>query len=110
MVVNSCHILRCNALCELTDFAAGNGLVCAGDGRCDSPGHSASFCTYTIMDTSTNLVLASKVIKVSEVKNSYHMEKEGLSRCLKEMKVSTEHHTSCCSYFHFKYSLKHSPL
>ena len=39
------------------------------------------------MDTETNTVLSTEVVKVAEVKNSYNMEKEGLERCLKELKV-----------------------
>ena len=60
----------------------------AGDGRCDSPGHSATFCTYTLMDTNSNLVLCSNVVKVSESKNCYNMEKDGLVRCMSEVHVS----------------------
>ena len=64
-----------------------DNLFVAGDGRCDSPGHSASFCTYTLMDTSNNFILECNVVKVTESKISYHMEKDGLLRCLNEMQV-----------------------
>ena len=60
----------------------------AGDGRCDSPGHSATHCNYSLMDTATGLILTSNVVRVSESKNSYSMEKDGLIRCLQDMKVS----------------------
>ena len=45
-------------------------LIVAGDGRCDSPGHSASFCTYSLMDLTTNVGLLIQVVHVSKVKNS----------------------------------------
>ena len=51
-----------------------------GDGRCDSPGHSAKFGTYTLMDDDTGNVVAFNVVQVSEVTSSNAMEKEGFSR------------------------------
>ena len=40
------------------------------DGQCDSPGHSATYCTVTSMDAKTNKVLDLVVVNVKEVKNS----------------------------------------
>jgi len=37
-----------------------------GDGRCDSPGYSAKFCTYTLMDSATNKIVDFEVVQVSE--------------------------------------------
>lgn len=42
-------------------------LVLAGDGQCDSPGSSAKFCTYSLMDTSTNKILHAETIDKQEV-------------------------------------------
>ena len=53
-----------------------------GDARCDSPGHSAKYGTYTLMDDDTGDVVAFSVIQVSEVTSSNAMEKEGFSRCI----------------------------
>ena len=39
----------------------------AGDGRADSPGHCAKYGTYTLMDTSTNMVLQVHVVQVSNI-------------------------------------------
>ena len=36
---------------------SGKSVVLAGDGRCDSPGNSAKFCSYTLMDTSTEMIV-----------------------------------------------------
>nr|XP_034321734.1 uncharacterized protein LOC105321759 [Crassostrea gigas] len=40
----------------LTEFQ-GKNLVILGDGRMDSPGHSAQYCTYTFMENSTHKIL-----------------------------------------------------
>ncbi|XP_065911288.1 uncharacterized protein [Dysidea avara] len=37
-------------------------FVLAGDGRCDSPGSSAKFCTHSLMDTSTNKILHTETV------------------------------------------------
>ena len=40
------------------------------DGQCDSPGHSATYCTVSAMDVSTNKILDYQIVDVKEVKNS----------------------------------------
>lgn len=40
------------------------------DGQCDSPGHNATYCTVTAMDTETDKVVDISVVDVGEVKNS----------------------------------------
>jgi len=62
-------------------------LVIAGDGRCDSPGKCAKFCTYTLMETSTNVIVHSETVDKREVHNrSPNMEREGASRALRYLK------------------------
>ena len=41
------------------------GLVVSGDGRADSPGHSAKYGTYTIIELSCNKVVDFKLVQVS---------------------------------------------
>ena len=65
-----------------------NQVLLAGDGRCDSPGHSAKYGTYSIMETSSSNVIDFEVVQVSEVKNSAGIEPEGLRRVLTRL---TEH-------------------
>lgn len=42
-------------------------LVLAGDGRADSPGHSAKYGTYTVIELGCNKVLDFKIVQVSAV-------------------------------------------
>ena len=56
-----------------------------GDGRSDSPGHSAKYGTYTIMNEGTGQVIAFSVIQVSEVTSSNAMEFEGCKRTLNSL-------------------------
>ena len=52
-----------------------------GDSRCDSPGHSAKYGTYTLIDEDIGNVVAFQVVQVTEVTSSNAMEKEGFKRC-----------------------------
>ena len=61
-------------------------MVAGGDGRCDSPGHSAKYGTYSIVDTVSSKVLDFSLVQVTEVKTSNAMELEGLKRCLDHLK------------------------
>ena len=67
-----------------------------GDGSCDSPGHNAKYCTYTMM-TDEGKVAA-------EVTSSNAMEKEGFERCIQDLarevtinRIATDRHTSISS-------------
>ena len=75
-------------------------VTAGGDGRCDSPGHSAKYGTYSIVDTNTSKVIDFSLVQVTEVKNSNAMELEGLKRCLDHLqqervvisKLATDRH------------------
>ena len=75
-------------------------VVAGGDGRCDSPGHSAKYGTYSIVYTNTYKVIDVSLVQVTEVKNSNAMELEGLKRCLDHLqeervvisKLATDRH------------------
>ena len=75
-----------------------------GDGRSDSPGHSAKYGTYTMMETNTGKIATFNVVQVSEVTSSNAMEKEGFLRCLNTLEdtvniscITTDRHTSITS-------------
>ena len=42
-------------------------LILSGDGRADSPGHSAKYGSYTVMDMTLNKVIDFKLVQVSNV-------------------------------------------
>ena len=91
---------------ELFDELQGQQVKLSGDGRCDSPGHTAKYGTYTVMDSETDKVVDFQIVQKSEVKNSSVMEKEGLVRCLDKLKeanvkviqLATDRHPQICAY------------
>lgn len=48
------------------------GLVLGGDGRADSPGHSAKFGSYTMMELKKRIVLDLQLVQVSSECIPYH--------------------------------------
>lgn len=72
---------------ELIATAAHQSLILAGDGRNDSPGSSAKYCAYSLMDQSTGLILHCEVIDKRETElKSPNMERLGLQRSLQFLK------------------------
>ena len=62
-------------------------LVLCGDGRCDSPGKCAKFCTYSLMESESNVILHFENIDKHEVDlQSPNMEREGMIRSLDFLK------------------------
>ncbi|XP_026128189.1 uncharacterized protein LOC113108962 isoform X2 [Carassius auratus] len=57
-------------------------VILGGDMRADSPGYSAKYGSYTMMDLNTNTIVDIQLVQSSEVGGSCHMEKEGLTRSL----------------------------
>ncbi|KAH7981804.1 hypothetical protein HPB52_001114 [Rhipicephalus sanguineus] len=74
---------------SLVESCKGRELRLLGDGRCDSPGHSAKYLTYTLMDAETKKVLNFTQVQVGQdpqVKKSPQMEKVGFVQCLREVR------------------------
>ena len=46
----------------------GKDLVVSGDGRCDSPGSSAKFCSYTIADIESDIILHTETVTKAQVR------------------------------------------
>ena len=54
----------------------------SADGRCDSPGYSAKYGTYSVMDNSTGKILDFSLVHVGAVENSSRMALKGMITCL----------------------------
>jgi len=88
-----------------------DNLQLGGDARSDSPGYSATYTSYSLMDLKTSLILDQQLVKVSEVANSVVMEKEGLDRSLQFLismgmkihTVATDRHVGVQSLIKEKY-------
>ncbi|XP_034078893.1 uncharacterized protein LOC117550588 [Gymnodraco acuticeps] len=81
-----------------------------GDGRCCSPGHTAKYGSYTLMDLTNSKVLDTQLIQSNEVSSSNAMELEGLKRGLQKLKdegvtiasITTDRHGSVKKYMREK--------
>ena len=68
---------------KLLDLVQNKDIVLSGDGRCDSPGKSAKYCTYSLMDIDTGYKLHCETVDKREVGlQSPNMEKEAFVRLL----------------------------
>ena len=73
-----------------------------GDGRCDSPRHSAKYGTYTMINQLSNKTADFQIVQVSKVTSSNAIEREGFKRCMENIHdrgatvkvVATDHHVS----------------
>ncbi|XP_078495164.1 uncharacterized protein LOC144749972 [Ciona intestinalis] len=82
------------------------GAILSGDGRCDSPGHSAKYGTYVFLDMSNNKIADIQLVQSNEVGGSYHLEKEGFQRAIHFLKnfgiaikqVVTDRHPQIAKY------------
>jgi len=61
-------------------------ICLCGDGRSDSPGHSARYCVYSLMEHASHVIVDFEVLDSRETGgNSVDMEREGLRRLLERM-------------------------
>ncbi|XP_052261603.1 uncharacterized protein LOC127865697 [Dreissena polymorpha] len=89
-----------------------------GDGRNDSPGHSAQYCSYTMMEYDSKKILTLRTLdKRSTDRKSTNMEKVGFEQALQELtdnniaveEVVTDAHLGIGSIMNKKYpEIKHS--
>ncbi|KAG7461343.1 hypothetical protein MATL_G00209110 [Megalops atlanticus] len=66
----------------LEQLSQQQNVILGGDMRADSPGHSAKYGSYTMVDLRNNMIIDLQLVKSNEVGGSYHMEMEGLKRSL----------------------------
>ena len=58
-------------------------VVLAGDGRCDSTGSSAKYCSYLLMDVTNNSIIQMVIVDKQQVGlHSPNMEREALQQSL----------------------------
>uniref|UniRef100_A0A3Q1EL66 Uncharacterized protein n=1 Tax=Acanthochromis polyacanthus TaxID=80966 RepID=A0A3Q1EL66_9TELE len=66
------------------------------DGRCDSPGFSPKYCTYSVMNQADNRITDFELVQVTQTGTSQSMEKRGFcktfDRLLKVKTVVTDRH------------------
>ena len=94
------------------EYLRGNQLHLSGDGCCDSPGYSAKYGTYSLMDSATDLILDYGLLQVTETGSFVAMEKEGLRCCLGKLlaqgvditSIATDRHTGVASLIKKDYS------
>ncbi len=61
---------------------AGGGLTLCGDGRCDSPGFCAKYCTYSLMNHDDKKIVDFELVQVTQTGSSQSMEKYGFCKVL----------------------------
>lgn len=90
----------------------GQPLRLCGDGRMDSPGFSAKYCCYSLMDMDSDKVLAFAIVDVTETGGkSTNMEVLAFERCLKQLLdngfivdvVATDRHVQIRSFMKKSY-------
>ena len=106
-VIPSIHKMYTQQKDIITDALRNKPLIVSGDGRCDSPGFSAKYCTYTIMESQTSAILGFNVIQVTEAEHSSSkMELIGCTRTLEDLKnegieiatIATDRHVQIRKY------------
>ena len=80
VIQHTCSLLQAKLLDKIK--STNRTLQLAGDGRCDSPGISAKYCTYSLLDMESQHILTFVTIKVTETSSSCKMEVEGFRRCM----------------------------
>lgn len=78
------HIkITCIYQAELLAKYKDQNVVLAGDGRCDSPGSSAKFCTYSVMEIESGVILHVETVDKREVDlQSPNMERKAFRRSM----------------------------
>ncbi|XP_069139069.1 uncharacterized protein [Argopecten irradians] len=96
----------------------GKDLVILGDGRMDSPGYNAKFCSYTVMENDSKKILSLVTVDKRETeKKSCLMEKAGFQKVMRELsrdgmsvkEVVTDAHSQIGAFMKKDYpEIKHS--
>eukprot|EP00079_Xenopus_tropicalis_P018460 XP_004920185.1 PREDICTED: uncharacterized protein LOC100495994 [Xenopus tropicalis] len=89
---------------------ADKAVVLAGDGQLDSPGHSAKYCTYTMMDITTKKIVDFTIEQVCPGKTSGQTETIAFAKCLLRLEkkgvdikvLATDRHSSIRKFMQTK--------
>ncbi|XP_035679601.1 uncharacterized protein LOC118417944 [Branchiostoma floridae] len=60
-------------------------VVLLGDGRTDSPGHCAQYCTYTALDNASGSIVAIEVVDKRDTDRKSSVMKEGFKRAMDDL-------------------------
>ncbi|KAH7979003.1 hypothetical protein HPB49_007764 [Dermacentor silvarum] len=71
-----------------TVVSCGGAARVAGDSRADSPGYSAKYGVYSMLETNLNRIIDIELVQCNEVSSSTHMELKGLKRALASLDES----------------------
>ncbi|XP_073716032.1 uncharacterized protein [Misgurnus anguillicaudatus] len=86
-----------------------DSVVALADGRMDSPGFCAQFCTYTVMENDTKQIISVVNIDKRETKRiSVNMEKEGFIRSFDKLRQEVKL-TEICTDAHIQISALFNP-
>ncbi|KAH7986783.1 hypothetical protein HPB49_025756 [Dermacentor silvarum] len=90
-----------------TVVSCGGAAKVAGDSRAYSPGYSAKYGVYSMLEINLNRIIHIELVQCNEVSSSTHMELEGLKRALASLDESgvnvteavTDRHPQVRRYF-----------
>ncbi|KAJ8050227.1 hypothetical protein HOLleu_03344 [Holothuria leucospilota] len=82
--VNNYYINVNESQSDIENFQ-GQSLWLSGDGCCDSPGYNAKYCSYSMMEISSQKIITFDLVQVSQASSSVGMEKVGFVNCMGKM-------------------------
>jgi hypothetical protein len=90
---------------KIIESLQGKKSILGGDGRSCSPGHTAKYTSYCLMELNLCKILDVRLVQVTEANNSNAMELVGLKRCLDYLRpridiesITTDRHSSIQKY------------
>uniref|UniRef100_A0A803KDX7 THAP-type domain-containing protein n=1 Tax=Xenopus tropicalis TaxID=8364 RepID=A0A803KDX7_XENTR len=101
---------------QLIESFNGKAIALSGDGQCDSPGFSAKYCIYTLMEQTTKKIINFCVEQISPPQTSSHMEPIAFEKSLVQLQkqnvivrmICTDRHSSIRRIINDKYAnIKH---
>nr|XP_022301675.1 uncharacterized protein LOC111109742 [Crassostrea virginica] len=77
---------------DIIENLQGESIIALGDGRNDSPGHSAQYCTYSIMDNVSKKIVSLVTMDKRETgKKSTNMEKACFLKAMEDLEENHVH-------------------